>query len=240
MDRERESSGPGPSANPLQASPAPDIVAGSWSERGHRAKNDDYVIADPEAGLFAAADGIGGAPYGDAAAAAACHALASAIRGGASLGEAVSDSEKAVSHLKVLTRSDGTGTTLVAAKIEVNEGLVRIAWSGDSMAYLFREGRIAPLTQPCRDAGRRLTMALGCGGDPSPMERGVVYKKGDIFVLCTDGVWEVLGETGVAAELAGTENLPEVAFRLAYDAAEGGFDNASAVVFGIGLEGSAR
>lgn len=81
---------------------------------------------------------------------------------------------------------------------------------GDSRIYLFRRGRLLRLTQDQSlaaqmeregrgkgaEAGRRnvLTMCLGMFEEPKSYFAGGRIKKGDIFLLCSDGLYQPLSE----------------------------------------------
>ena len=110
------------------------------------------------------------------------------------------------------------GTTAVVLVVEHEQ--VHVAHVGDSRAYLFRNGKMQRLTrdhtvvQQEVDAGRLtpelaklvphknlLTQSVGFHGPVEPDTSTRMMLEGDIFVLCTDGVNDVLDDY-VMADIA--------------------------------------
>jgi serine/threonine protein phosphatase PrpC len=142
----------------------------------------------------------------------------------------------------------GMGTTVSAAGF-VGDRLV-IATIGDSRAYVLRG---AVLTQVSRDqslvsallSAGQLTMddarvaqaqsailqAVGVTEDVEPSLSMVDLRRGDRVLLCTDGLYNQLGESALAAILM-SARPPELLARTLVDAARaaGGADNITAVV----------
>jgi serine/threonine protein phosphatase PrpC len=142
----------------------------------------------------------------------------------------------------------GMGTTVSAAGF-VADRLV-IATIGDSRAYVLRSG---VFTQVSRDqslvsalvSAGQLTMddaraaqaqsailqAVGVTEDVDPSLSMVDLRRGDRVLLCTDGLYNQLGESAVAAILM-SARPPEHLARALVDAARaaGGADNITAVV----------
>ena len=111
----------------------------------------------------------------------------------------------------------GMGTTCTAVSI-VDRQLC-FAHVGDSRLYLVRAGSVSRLTRDHSYVGRLvesgivrsedaeshpqrhiLTAALGSGREvvPDVPEHPVVLEKGDTLVLCTDGLWSLIGEQDLA------------------------------------------
>lgn len=138
------------------------------------------------------------------------------------------------------------GTTLAA--LHFAEGAAVVAHVGDSRVYRLRAGKIAPLTDDHslvseltalgtvltaaqrESFGHIVTRALGVRGEAEPTVRRVDVARGDVFLLCTDGLHGVLPDARIASVLG--ETLPErAAEQLVWDAfAAGSEDNVSAVV----------
>lgn len=151
----------------------------------------------------------------------------------------------------------GMGTTVTAAGIL--EGCLFLAQVGDSRAYLVRGGRAVQLTrdqslvQRLMDAGALtpgeaeasglrnvLLQALG----PAPrvevdLTRQEV-RRGDVLVLCSDGLVRTVAATGIAAAAAGARDAAALCAALLEAAiAGGGPDNVTvvaAVLDGVGLQ----
>jgi serine/threonine protein phosphatase PrpC len=137
------------------------------------------------------------------------------------------------------------GSTVVALTVGEQEGAV--AHVGDSRLYRLREGQLEVLTrdhsitEELREAGMEppprgqsayghiITRALGTERSQATVQR-VELRAGDVYLLCSDGLYEPLGPEKITAGLA----LPDVAQACkslvtgAFDA--GGRDNITAVV----------
>jgi PPM family protein phosphatase len=130
---------------------------------------------------------------------------------------------------------------------------VVIGHCGDSRVYRLRAGRLAQLTidhslvsqmiasgmQPDANFPWRhiVTRALGMPNAEPDVQTATVAR-GDVYLLCSDGLYEPLGEETIAALLGGSRSPsppPELAARTLVDAAfaAGSRDNISAVVVRI-------
>ncbi|MCA9573284.1 MAG: serine/threonine-protein phosphatase, partial [Myxococcales bacterium] len=143
------------------------------------------------------------------------------------------------------------GATLVV--LELGEG-ASVCWVGDSRVYRRRGGRIAPLTtdhslvndwvrsgqiEPHRalvDPMRNVVTQSVVYGTPAPTP-GVVpvdVRVGDRFLLCTDGLWEILDDGVLLALLLAEPDPREAADRLVAEACRcGAVDNVTAVVVDV-------
>ncbi len=107
------------------------------------------------------------------------------------------------------------GTTAVVGLFDVQENQIKLFWSGDSRAYLYRKRNVFQLTHD-ESVGEmrfkngdydreslqyqmdrnKLIRYVGCdrsGYAFNPQESSwISLNEGDIFVLVTDGVWETL------------------------------------------------
>jgi len=107
----------------------------------------------------------------------------------------------------------GMGTTCTALAIVGRQ--LSFAHVGDSRLYLVREAAVSRLTRDHSYVGRLvesgivrsedaeshpqrhiLTAALGSGADIEPdiPDSAVLLQKGDTLLLCTDGLWSLVGE----------------------------------------------
>jgi len=146
----------------------------------------------------------------------------------------------------------GMGTTCTA--LSIVDSQLHFAHVGDSRLYLLRDGTASRLTRDHSYVGRLvesgivsaedaehhphrhiLTAALGSGHeiDPYTPKQPVALHPGDTLILCTDGLWGVVGE----AELAriGMRASPADACRKLVNAAleHGAPDNVTVVVLRI-------
>jgi protein phosphatase len=123
-----------------------------------RDSNQDQLLVDDDAGVYAVADGMGGHAAGEVASQIAIEALADAM-GSSSWKTQSASRDEIVSKLKdafeegnrricesVVTRGEwrGMGTTIVALVAADDRAL--IGHVGDSRAYLLRDGKLHRLT----------------------------------------------------------------------------------------------
>ena len=143
----------------------------------------------------------------------------------------------------------GMGTTLLAAYFHENR--VILAHIGDSRIYLWRKqvlsqltvdhsviqqqienGEISRAEAPYSEYRGVLTRALGVDPVVEVDMREVVSQSGDIFLLCSDGCYDMLTYDEMAATLNANQNdAHQLARKLVHKANKnGGYDNISAVV----------
>jgi PPM family protein phosphatase len=214
-----------------------------------RAGNQDAVLARPP--LFAVADGVGGARGGDVASKLAVEALGEEEGGGVDLISGVLEAHRRIRNEAAREPEEhgGMATTLTAAR--AGDGTVALVHVGDSRAYRLRDGRLERLTadhslaQELRRAGGLdpdqaerhpqrsvITRALG---QPEELEVDATEHDaapGDLLLLCSDGLTDVLGEDDVRTIIGDADSLRAAARELV-DAANraGGPDNVSVVLF---------
>jgi serine/threonine protein phosphatase PrpC len=149
-------------------------------------------------------------------------------------------------------RFTGMGTTCTALAIVGRR--LHFAHIGDSRLYLLRAGTSSRLTRDHSYVGRLvetglvrsedaelhpqrhiLTAALGSGLEviPHVPERPVPLEADDVLVLCTDGLWSVVGEAELG-RIALAETPGEACAKLVSAALErGGPDNVTVIVLRI-------
>lgn len=144
---------------------------------------------------------------------------------------------------------EGMATTLVIAWFLGNR--LWIAHTGDSRLYRYRDGKLEQLTrdhsfsQELLDAGmvteeearllpakNLVTRALGASADIEPEIQDVDVQAGDMLLMCSDGLTEMVGAFEIAGLLSiGEDDTHETARRLVDLANEsGGRDNISVVL----------
>lgn len=232
------------------------------TRKGARSYNQDRLgyWRTPDALLMAVADGMGGYQGGELAADAALEHLAQAFRAQAKptlvdpelfLTRAIRGAHAAV----VKAGRDGglkddPRTTVVGCVVQA--GYAFWSFIGDSRLYLIRAGRIAARTrdhtrvQQLVDAGRireeavpahpqrsQLLRCLGGPAEPVPEPAASArLVKGDLLLLCSDGLWGPLTAPLILTGLIGkdpAQALP-VLTALAETRAGAGCDNVSALV----------
>jgi protein phosphatase len=204
------------------------------TEVGHvRSRNEDALLARPERGVLAVADGLGGHPAGDVASLTALTSVdASALSADSSEDElrtAAADAHQAVLDAAAAEPGrTGMGTTLVLAAVSDHSALVLHV--GDSRAYqLDADGGLSAVTE---DHGMHgyLTQALGLDRDVAPDVARVECPPGSRLLLCTDGLTNMVDDAGVA-ELLGRGSAQEACDALVEAALDaGGVDNVTVVV----------
>ena len=145
------------------------------------------------------------------------------------------------------------GATVVA--MAVGEKQVAIAHAGDSRAYRLREGEFKKLTrdhsiaEEMRAARPEMTdeelagfahrnVVMRSLGSKDDLEPDVYVNKvapGDLYLLCTDGLWGSVSDAKIETILKSTDDIEAVA-QLLIDAANeaGGPDNITALLVRIG------
>jgi len=144
---------------------------------------------------------------------------------------------------------EGMATTIVIAWI-LGERLW-VAHAGDSRLYRFREGVLEGITrdhsfsQELLDAGmvteeeakslpakNLVTRALGAAGDVEPEVNDYPLRVGDVLMLCSDGLTEMIDDVQIAGAIfASVPDVQRAAQRLVDLAnAAGGRDNVSVIV----------
>ena len=216
-----------------------------------RALNEDRVLEQPDAGLWAVADGMGGHRGGDVAAAQVVAALAQVQTRGSGYGR-LTDLLRRVGAVNAelwgRRRAGGpSGSTLVA--LLLHEAHYACLWAGDSRAYLLRDGVLSVITrdhsvvQDLIDAGRIaessrrdhpethvITRAVGARDALALDQRFAPVKAGDLFLLCTDGLTACVSEADMAGALRGGDLAASADRLIALALERGAPDNVSVVV----------
>ena len=190
-----------------------------------RELNEDTYYGDSELGLWLVADGMGGHEYGEVASALAREAIVREVRRGALLEQAIRIADEDIIRASQ-QRGDALpmGTTVVAARIAGRR--FEVAWVGDSRVYLWRDGKLAQLSQDhsyvqeligrgaisveqARSHPHRnvVTQALGV---TDPQQLNVETMSGDLdagmqLLLCSDGLTEEVDDARIARALANTD-----------------------------------
>lgn len=144
----------------------------------------------------------------------------------------------------------GMGTTVTV--LLLNRESAYIAHVGDSRAYLLRNGGLKQITNDHSyvaeqiRAGRLtheqarlstyrhvITRAVGIDRDVAVDHAQVAVKSGDIFLLCTDGLTEMVEDTEIKSVLLTKEPQEAVNRLIAIANEHGGVDNITAVVVKI-------
>ena len=221
-----------------------------------RSNNQDTYLATDS--VFVVADGMGGHQGGEVAAQIAVEGLADSVAEATTpaLLEGVRRANRSI--VEAADRDSdlrGMGTTLcLVAPVDTEVGRrLAVVNVGDSRVYryaadrlrqvtedhslvesLVREGRLTPeeaLVHPQRNI---LTRALGVGDELQLDWWELAVRPGDRYVLCSDGLFNELGDDQIAATLRRLAQPDEAADELVRLALEsGGRDNVTVIVVDV-------
>jgi len=125
-------------------------------------------------------------------------------------------------------RCRGMGTTLIAAILD-NEKLY-VANVGDSRLYIINEKKIKQITEDHR-AGAALTRVVGCFPDVEVDLAELTLKKGDIILMCCDGLTDMVEDSEIQRIVLESKTLEDACNNLVHLANEkGGIDNVSLIL----------
>jgi PPM family protein phosphatase len=218
----------------------------------------DRDVAASHGSLALVADGMGGHAAGEVASALAADVIRRLYY---DLGGAIPDvfatafaaANKAIlEYAAEHPECRGMGTTCTA--LAFRDGQAWLAHIGDSRAYLLREGTLVQLSEDQTLVAKLVSegtltqeeadhspmqnvilQALGTTNQINPMigSRGVTLERGDVWILCSDGVFNMV-PNGKIADIAGRLAPQEACHALIEAAlAAGGHDNASLGVFSV-------
>ncbi|HEX9379431.1 MAG TPA: Stp1/IreP family PP2C-type Ser/Thr phosphatase [Gaiellaceae bacterium] len=220
-----------------------------------RRRNEDAYVCEPP--LFAIADGMGGAQAGEVASRLAAAALkesgAKTLGGEERISDLIQEANRRVyDRSSTDPNTSGMGTTITVALVE--NGNVAFGHVGDSRAYLIRDGRMEQVTEdhslvnelmksgklsreeaethPQRSV---ITRALGTDPDVDADTFTIEAKSGDVFLLCSDGLTDMVGEREILELVELNRQDIDAALKSLVKAANrsGGEDNITVVAFEI-------
>ncbi len=236
----------------------------SRSETGLvRKDNQDTVLCLDDLGVFAVADGMGGGSAGALASQMVCEALRNGVRA-KDYPKRLDEIESAIAaanarifaHAKEQGFKQMGSTVVVLAVDETSLSLGAIGYVGDSRVYRVR-GEVAELLTRDHSVGAELedkvgaapgssyaarsnplahilTRAVGSRGEVAVEWRKVDIVAGDRFVICSDGVCDVVETEGLGG-LVSSPSLESAADSLAAEiVVRGAPDNYSFVIVDIG------
>jgi serine/threonine protein phosphatase PrpC len=228
-----------------------------------RATNEDAYLVRPDLGLYAVADGMGGAAAGEIAAMMAIETVRDEIERSGALTPAHAGPLLLLGGVELANaliletaeedpRKRGMGTTFTG--MLVFGGRVAIAHVGDSRAYRLRGPRFEPLTEDhswvaamvragaitpeeAATSTRRneILRAVGVEEHVQIDTRLALAEPGDVYLLSTDGLHGVVADDAIAGVLRAEPDLTRAAQRLIEGALDAGApDNVTAVLVRIG------
>ena len=220
-----------------------------------RRRNEDAYVCEPP--LFAIADGMGGAQAGEVASRLAAAALresgAKTLGGERRISDLIQEANRRVyDRSSTDPNTSGMGTTITVALVENDN--VAFGHVGDSRAYLIRDGRMEQVTEdhslvnellksgklsreeaeshPQRSV---ITRALGTDPDVDVDTFTIAAEAGDLFLLCSDGLTDMVGEGEIFELVERNRDDLNSALKSLVKAANrsGGDDNITVVAFEI-------
>jgi PPM family protein phosphatase len=234
------------------------IEYGARSDQGLvRATNEDSFIADSQSKIFLVADGMGGHAAGEIAsqiAASTVNELLSKKSPESNMEEALYPAVREANTRVYETQRlkpeyRGMGSTLTVLTIE--DHCYFLAQVGDSRAYLLRKKTLSQLSRdhslvwPLYEKGlitkedlsrhprkNLITRSIGTHTEVEVDLQSGSILEGDVFLLCTDGLTDVLSDRDIQQILSnGGKNPQEIGEKLIQAANSGGGpDNITVVV----------
>jgi len=241
---------------------APRVLAFATATRSHtglvRTLNEDRLLARPDLGLWAVADGMGGHQAGEVASTLVVDTLDKVGRfssGYGYLNAVCAGLQDVNGHLvRRAARLPGggvIGATVVA--LLVFEGHYACVWAGDSRGYRLSGGRLAPITrdhsvvQELVEAGHlaphearghyRANIVTRAVGAMPTLDLDVQHgdaAPGDVFLLCSDGLTGAVEDFELEAVLGGMDIEAAADRLLALTLERGAIDNVSFVLVRAG------
>ena len=226
-----------------------------------RANNEDALLVGEgrDETLFVVADGIGGFEAGEVASRIAVDVLKE-LEPGASFEAAIGEANRRILAAgRGDERLSGMGTTVVAVRFggTRDEPVAQVAHVGDSRTYLLRGGSLRPVTEDhslvaelvrsgdlTRDQAAEhpqknlITRALGADEEVEVDTAVLPVEAGDRFLLCSDGLSDMIPETRIGEILAEAPGDPEKPAQSLVSAAldAGGADNVTVIVVDVKAE----
>lgn len=220
-----------------------------------RRQNEDAAWLDEARGVFAIADGMGGHLAGEVASKMAIDAVMAATEGERTAGVSVLRAAAERAHEAILAHADmhpecsGMGTTL--SVMWRGGRYMYIAHVGDSRIYRLRGGKLEQITEDhslveelvrakiitreeARTHPRRniITRALGTPGENSADLLATDTQRGDLWLLCSDGLNSMISDREIERTMNAAGNLENMADALIAKALDaGGRDNVTLILY---------
>jgi len=197
-----------------------------------RTNNEDSYLTDPAHGLAIVADGMGGHAGGEVASRITVETVSESLMAADSLWpfgrtqrertrlvDAISNANRRVRDAAARDGAlAGMGTTVVVLWVRGRKA--HVAHVGDSRIYRYRDDALVQLTRdhswPSEEAAMRnvLTRAVGAEDKVEIDYRLLDVARGDVFLLCSDGLTRPVGDEGIVSILREFKNGEEASARL--------------------------
>ncbi|MEO8041274.1 MAG: PP2C family serine/threonine-protein phosphatase [Acidobacteriota bacterium] len=241
------------------------ITSASVSDRGlseKRPENEDSFLVLEERGVYAVADGVGGAQAGDVASQMAVEILGEAFMNQSAdldaedvMRAAIERANGAIYQMAVdLPQLSSMATTVVALHVYGN--IATIGHVGDSRAYrldhngnLLREthdhsvveeevraGRMTPEQAANHPSKNIISRALGAEADVDIDLKTIMVEPGTTFLLCSDGITRHIDDAEIGGLLSDGDpaNICDRLKQICYS--RGAEDNLTAIVVRVAAE----
>ncbi len=245
------------------------IQTASITDKGlspnYTVNEDSYLVLEEE-GVFAVADGVGGANAGDVASQTALSTVNELIlerkktnqsakeTSVAFVKELIKESNGAI-HTLGKERQQQIASTIVIMLIE--EDYATLGYVGDSRIYVYRDTKLIQLTRdhsklqnlidnklikPSEESDFQdrhiITKALGIQSNVEPGIQTVNLKDKDLFILCSDGIYVHNSNEEILANIKQNKgNLQKICHVLKENCYEkGATDNLTAIAVKIGTK----
>ena len=228
-----------------------------------RNNNEDVFRELPKEKFFILADGMGGHNAGEVAASRAVEYMCSGIQNIFINPKQSTELDEMESHISSVIENTnlwvhhlgasnpklyGMGTTLCSALFFKN--FIIYSHVGDSRIYRFRKNHLTPLTKDHTVIAKNdtthenrngvslprkvLAKAIGTSIFVSPEIKSEKAEVGDVYLLCSDGLTDLVSDTLIESLLKKTTDLDVVASHLIETAKEsGGHDNITLLLLRI-------
>lgn len=209
-----------------------------------RKENQDSFFVDESKTVFCVADGMGGGAEGATASRIVCEEIGKAVADVTDLVCRMRAVVEAIAAANVRIRSYAAergfrlmGSTLAALLVDPDDGrCAAICHVGDSRVYRVRQGAVALLTHDHTVGGQLsalapgaetaemehrshplahvLTRAIGAEENVTGEWRRIDLEAGDRYLVCSDGVHDVVDDSLIGEILAAGGDLPSASKRL--------------------------
>jgi len=245
----------------LSAARAKHSLAAAGSDPGReRENNEDRVLCDPERGIYAVIDGVGGESGGEIAAQTALEILKARLsrrttEAGRLIREAIALANKQI-YDQAQANPALAGMACVLTVAVVDGSQATIGHVGDSRLYLLRRGEIRKITRDHSPVGaredakeiseeeamshpRRNEIFRDVGSAPhQPDEEGFIdvtpmaFEPDSALLLCSDGLSDLVPSQTILSVVEANAGDPDAAIEelIAQANAAGGKDNVSVVL----------
>lgn len=198
-----------------------------------RKNNEDNYLMLPDDGFFAVMDGMGGGDAGEIAAKYIRNMLAKGMKGTASkspderqdcVEQALNKAQRAIRAYAMAHRYNSMGSTVVSILFNPwNPNQALVCHVGDSRLYCLRNGELFLITEDhtvgyemlqreqtidnvSPELFHVLTRVVGGEEQLHPQWTEINICPGDVYLLCSDGVWGMIDDVTIEMVLASTRD----------------------------------